>query len=123
MKTSKPRKQVELWIKQCANCKKTEEMWPTAVLCFECRPIVGRAREAIRAPAGAAVAKAVATGVLPKLDGSIMCVDCGKPAKCYDHRDYDKHLDVSPVCVSCNLKRGPAKPLVEMGLIFRGRAA
>lgn len=123
MKTSKRRKGVEWIHKPCACCKKITAMWPTAFLCFACRRIVGRAREAIRSPAGNAVAKAVATGVLPKLDGSIKCVDCGKPAKHYDHRDYDKHLDVSPVCVSCNLKRGPAKPLVELGLVFRGRAS
>lgn len=41
------------------------------------------------------------------------CVDCGKPAQCYDHRDYSKPLDVEPVCTSCNLKRGPAKPRAE----------
>lgn len=38
------------------------------------------------------------------------CVDCGKPAQCYDHRDYSKPLDVEPVCRSCNHKRGPAAP-------------
>lgn len=26
------------------------------------------------------------------------CVDCGKPAQCYGHRDYSKPLDVEPVC-------------------------
>lgn len=55
-----------------------------------------------------AVSKAVKEGDLPRLDGSIRCVDCGEPAKNYDHRDYAKPLDVEPVCISCNLKRGPA---------------
>lgn len=55
------------------------------------------------------VAKAVRKGLLPKLDGTIKCVDCGKPAHNYEHRDYAKPLDVSPVCRSCNHKRGPAK--------------
>lgn len=36
------------------------------------------------------------------------CVDCGKRAHDYDHRDYSKPLEVEPVCRSCNLKRGPA---------------
>lgn len=35
-----------------------------------------------------------------------LCVDCGDPAKHYDHRDYNKPLDVVPVCVTCNGKRG-----------------
>jgi len=34
------------------------------------------------------------------------CVDCGKKAKFYDHRDYNKPLDVVPVCHSCNGLRG-----------------
>lgn len=37
------------------------------------------------------------------------CMDCGKPAEQYDHRDYGKPLEVEPVCRSCNLRRGPAK--------------
>ena len=56
----------------------------------------------------AAVAQAVKTGDLPKVKSQV-CVDCGNQAKHYDHRDYDKPLDVDPVCVSCNLKRGKAK--------------
>lgn len=47
-------------------------------------------------------------GAMPKLSGSIACVDCGAPAEHYDHRDYSKPLDVAPVCRSCNFKRGPA---------------
>lgn len=35
------------------------------------------------------------------------CVDCGRPAECYDHRDYLRPLDVEPVCYSCNRRRGP----------------
>lgn len=58
------------------------------------------------------VHKAIKTGNLPKLDGSIFCVDCGAPARNYDHRDYSKPLEVEPVCHSCNLLRGPAKPAV-----------
>lgn len=56
-----------------------------------------------------AVADAVKTGGLPRLDGTIGCVDCGKPARSYDHRDYAKPLEVEPVCTKCNHQRGPAK--------------
>lgn len=55
------------------------------------------------------VASAITRGVLPKLDGSIACTDCGAPACEYDHRDYSRPLDVQPVCRSCNKRRGTAK--------------
>jgi hypothetical protein len=42
------------------------------------------------------------------------CTDCGAPAKCYDHRDYNKPLEVDPVCVGCNIRRGAAKPRVPV---------
>ena len=37
-----------------------------------------------------------------------LCVDCGKAAQHYDHRDYSKQLVVDPVCARCNQLRGPA---------------
>lgn len=40
------------------------------------------------------------------------CVDCGRDAQCYDHRDYSKPLDVVPVCLRCNLCRGKGEPFV-----------
>lgn len=49
-------------------------------------------------------------GLLPRLDGSTHCTDCGKPATCYDHRDYLKPDEVEPVCRACNKIRGPALP-------------
>lgn len=49
-------------------------------------------------------------GELPKLNEIVVaCMDCGKRATVYDHRDYSKPLEVSPVCDSCNLRRGQAK--------------
>lgn len=53
------------------------------------------------------VSVAVWNGDLPKLDGSVACVDCGKPAQEYDHRDYKKPLEVAAVCKVCNSARGP----------------
>lgn len=75
------------------------------------------------AGAMAAVAKAVKAGALPEVS-SRQCDDCGKPATLYEHRNYNKPLDVVPVCRSCNSKRGPAIPrhdgikkLVSFGFI------
>ena len=59
-----------------------------------------------------AVAKAVRRGELPHAT-SVACVDCGKPAECYDRRDYSRPLDVSPVCKKCDCIRGPAKPILN----------
>lgn len=54
-----------------------------------------------------AVYVAVQNSVLPEL-ARLLCVDCGKPAEAYDHRNYEKPLEVVPVCSGCNSKRGPA---------------
>lgn len=40
-----------------------------------------------------------------------VCTDCPRPAECYDHRDYGQPLRVDPVCRSCNVLRGHAKPV------------
>ena len=58
------------------------------------------------------VARAISKGLLPAAS-SHYCVDCGKPALHYDHRDYSRPLDVEPVCRSCNVMRGPALIGVE----------
>lgn len=39
------------------------------------------------------------------------CVDCGKQAQRWDHRDYYKPLAVEPVCQGCNWKRGGASEM------------
>lgn len=49
--------------------------------------------------------------LLPRLDGSVACVDCGEPAAVYDHRDYYKPMEVEPVCHRCNSRRGPGQTL------------
>jgi hypothetical protein len=48
---------------------------------------------------------AVKNGKLPRLDGTIKCTDCGKPAELYEHHNYNKPLDVEPVCRKCNANR------------------
>lgn len=52
--------------------------------------------------------KAVRAGLIPRAD-TLTCVDCGKPAQCWDHRDYTKPLEVEPTCRACNKARGPAE--------------
>src|SRR6185312_7217488 len=52
------------------------------------------AQELWASRAHAFVATAIRRGVLPKLDGTIACTDCGNPAMEYDHRDYGRPLDV-----------------------------
>ena len=52
-----------------------------------------------------AVQRAIKEGLFSKASDHA-CVDCGKPAACYDHRDYARPLDVQPVCRSCNAYRG-----------------
>lgn len=49
-------------------------------------------------------------GRLPKAS-TLLCVDCGKKAHDWDHRDYNKPLDLEPVCAKCNQARGPGIPL------------
>lgn len=38
------------------------------------------------------------------------CVDCGKPAQGYDHRNYYYPIRVDSVCQPCNAKRGEGFP-------------
>lgn len=57
------------------------------------------------------VAAAIRYGFLLPAN-SHKCVDCGDPAIGYDHRDYNKPLEVEPVCTRCNNHRGPGIPLV-----------
>lgn len=53
---------------------------------------------------------AVKTGKLINLkENYVACVDCKKiRATEWEHRNYNKPLDVEPVCHSCNLQRGSA---------------
>lgn len=57
--------------------------------------------------------RAVKKGILPAPE-TLKCVDCGHSAVHYEHRDYNRPLDVEPVCRSCNAKRGAAVPRGEM---------
>lgn len=63
------------------------------------------------------IKKEIRDGRLKKLDGSVLCVDCNRPASVYDHRDYSKPSKVDPVCFVCNARRGPAKNRHLIGFI------
>lgn len=82
-------------------------------MCAGCRPQWRRFyREYIRYTAFAhgLVAKAIKRGFIAALAGH-RCADCGEDATIYEHRDYERPLDVVPMCASCNVKRGPAVQL------------
>lgn len=59
------------------------------------------------------VSFAIRDGYLPR-PTTLICLDCGAPAQVYDHRDYNRPLDVEPVCHACNVRRGPALPFVHV---------
>ena len=93
------------YTRDCLICKKPFCRNPLAKYCIKCTKI----RDKKKGFAHNKVAKAIRDGILKKLDGSIKCVDCGDIAKCYDHRDYARPLDVDPVCWSCDKQRGEGK--------------
>ena len=55
------------------------------------------------------VRRAIQYGILPKLDGSIGCLDCQNPAKYYYHRDGALPLKVEPLCRRCMNHRGRSR--------------
>jgi hypothetical protein len=71
-----------------------------------CRPCAQQHKK-LCAVACSKVGNAIRRGLIPPAK-AFACVDCGGPARDYDHRDYSKPLAVEPVCHPCNLRRGPA---------------
>lgn len=61
----------------------------------------------LRSAAAAFVKIAVQCGYLPKYQ-TLNCVVCGKPAQCYDHRDYSRPMEVRAVCLGCNVRSSVA---------------
>jgi len=88
-------------MKLCAICKKRPTRTKMAKFCEECfcgsRP----------SKVSSVVERAVREGRLKPVRDCI-CVDCGAPARHYDHRDYNKPDVVEPVCKRCNANRPPA---------------
>jgi len=95
--------------KLCADCnQEITGREQSARFCWICSNL--RPRKNGQAQAAYQLNKAVRNGILPHFS-KFNCVDCGKPAQCYEHRDYNKPLEVEPTCKSCNTRRGPAIPL------------
>lgn len=70
----------------------------------------------------AQVAGALRRGELQPPVG-MTCVECGSVASVYDHRNYHLHLDVRPVCDTCNQSLPPASVDVRVVLDhIEGRA-
>ena len=46
----------------------------------------------------------VKNGNMTKVD-RLYCTDCSEPAQHYHHGDYDKPLDVTPLCARCHKQR------------------
>ena len=92
--------------KFCAICNVNIEMRDSrAIFCFKCTDEKGKRTGGRKAHY--LVKKAIKEGVLSSLK-NLICVDCFAPAKVYEHRDYNKPLEVVPVCKRCNKIRGVA---------------
>lgn len=91
-----------------------------ALYCWSCCKLISR----VASKMAPVVKQAIANGVLKTLVGQV-CVDCGEPAKFYDHRNILRPLEVKPVCHGCNVRRGPpsglTKKIVEEFLAITGR--
>lgn len=87
--------------KNCQRCGRFHYRTGGAVNCAPCAFVYVKASQAATAKVAAAVKK----GLMPHVK-MLVCVDCGRPAKRYDHRDYNKPLAVDPVCQPCNFRRG-----------------
>jgi hypothetical protein len=88
----------------CQDCGAiTDSSTPLARFCVSC----SNDRHGYTTRAITAVWKAVREGLLPN-PKTLQCVDCDRPAQCYDHRDYNRPLNVWPVCRKCNYRRGSA---------------
>lgn len=110
--TGKPLKLNGVW--SCVNCHASmgAKGGRPRLRCDDCRQLHNLWRVWLSGcqTAAAYVATAIKRGHIPH-PTACACMDCGKRADAYDHRDYGHPLDVKPVCYGCNFRRGPAKPL------------
>lgn len=88
----------------CIDCGQSHQRTTASWRCWSCNKAVLRLRQRCVI----AVQGAIKSGMLQPVK-SLPCVDCGNPAKAYDHRDYSQPLSVDAVCHSCNFMRGPAR--------------
>lgn len=91
-------------IATCPGCGRTTERYMrNSAYCHPCVTVFYQ--ESIRC--SRAITAAVKAGTMKRAK-EFDCVDCGEPARCYDHRDYERTFDVQPVCDKCNSRRGHA---------------
>jgi len=96
-------------ISYCRVCNgEIVDRYHSAKLCFPCADH----RKNGGHKAHSQVKKAIKNGILQPVK-ELKCKDCGCQAEIYDHKDYNKPLEVEPVCRSCNRKRGSAIPLTK----------
>lgn len=114
---SRVRTYVSVRVIWCLSCgANIEHRGATAKRCLNCarshalQSRIRRQKDLVLATwAVLRVQEAVKNAQLPHISTQI-CVDCGKRAEHYDHRDYYKPLEVEPVCRGCNKRRGPGYP-------------
>jgi hypothetical protein len=102
------------YLLSCFECKTpvASNSWRHSYWCEAHEPDWSK-RQKLTAPAHKAVADAVRSKKIPPAS-ALICVDCGKQAKCYDHRDYSKPMEIEPVCIKCNAIRGPGAPHIYL---------
>ena len=93
-------------VRRCQVCGETATRCGQWRYCWSCY----RAAQSLIARARYAVSKAIRQGLLQPASTQY-CVDCGGFAFGYEHRDYERPLEVDPICRTCNHKRGSAKQL------------
>lgn len=90
--------------RRCVHCN--DVFYPRSLCKWYCLDCEDK-KERAKTRALKLVAKAIKDGhMLPAT--SFECWDCSEPAIVFDHRNYDRALDVQPVCRACNRRRGPA---------------
>ena len=113
---------------QCKPCKnahryskKGREVWRAKNKRYRQTPkgvAMLRRKETHRLMKNQAVSKVngnVRTGALPQIS-KVACVKCGEKAAQYHHPDYDRPLDVLPVCVPCHqaIHADTMKPMITL---------
>ena len=87
----------------CKHCGSTRG-WIRMGRCHRCHDIYAK----VRGKASSLINAAIKRGTIAPAK-QFKCTDCDAQASRYDHRDYDKPMEVVPVCVRCNQLRGNAK--------------
>jgi len=81
------------WLAPCIECGAEGLFRFGRGSCRTCKKKRWEQVDLISQPAHSAVTQAKANGLLPVLNGHVLCVDCGqRPAEVYDHRSYARPL-------------------------------